>query len=464
MGELILRPTPLIPMEFTGERLTSTYGGQTEIEHMHRYLLAREWCREKDVLDIASGEGYGTAMLASVARSAMGIEVAHDAVEHAMSAYARDRLSYVVGDARELPVPDASCDVVVSFETIEHFTGQDRFLDEVRRVLRPEGLLIVSTPDRDNYSPAETPANPYHVQELTSIEFETLLRSRFSDVSMLLQRPVFGSILMPTGAGGGPPLCFERRGASHFEASAGLARPQYLVAFASNGPGAALPPSVYIETGRLGMLTPANAEAKIRSVQTLLDGEQARANTELAAAAEAHRAELTAVVAAHHAEMAAVVEAQRREKALLDGEQARANAELAAAAEAHRAEMAVVVEAHHREQAAALGRAKGLLAANVMAERACEVLREEIRSVRRSEGGLAAELTKAREFARMGEAETAAELTKAREFARLGEAERAAELARAREISARLENTLASHSWRLTAPLRRLSLLLYPRT
>ena len=155
MGEIIVWPKPPSPLAFTGERLTSTYGGQTEIEHLHRYLMAREWCRDKDVLDVASGEGYGTALLAQVARKAVGVEIAPDAVDHASSAYKANNLNFLVGDARALPSPDATFDVVTSFETIEHFGEQQLFLSEVRRVLRPGGLFIASTPDRDNYSPAE---------------------------------------------------------------------------------------------------------------------------------------------------------------------------------------------------------------------------------------------------------------------------------------------------------------------
>src|ERR1700689_568049 len=163
MGEIIDWPKPPSPMAFTGERLTSDFGGQTQIEHLHRYLLAREWCRGKDVLDVASGEGYGTALLAQVARSVVGVEISPEAVAHASGAYRADNLRFVAGDARVLPCPDATFDVVTSFETIEHFAEQDCFLDEIRRVLRPGGQLIISTPDRDNYSPAESSANPYHV-------------------------------------------------------------------------------------------------------------------------------------------------------------------------------------------------------------------------------------------------------------------------------------------------------------
>ena len=273
MGEIVPRPVPLAPMPFTGERLTSDYGGQTKFEHLHRYLLAREFCRGMEVLDVASGEGYGAALIAQIARSVVGIEIASEAVAHATTSYACPNLRFLAGDARALPLPDAAFDVAVSFETIEHFAEQERFVAEVRRVLRPGGLFIVSTPDRDNYSPAEAPANPYHVRELTCDEFLALLRGQFADVDLLLQRPVLGSVLLPCKGGESTPLCFERRGANHFEASSGLARAQYLIAFASGKPiGHSLPASVYIETARLGALDPDEMQARLDALTTECDG------------------------------------------------------------------------------------------------------------------------------------------------------------------------------------------------
>jgi SAM-dependent methyltransferase/uncharacterized coiled-coil DUF342 family protein len=290
MGEIIKWPKPSTPLPFTGERLTTAYGGQTEIEHLHRYLMAREWCRDKDVLDVASGEGYGTALLAQVARSAVGLEIAPEAVDHANGAYRTNNLSFVVGDARSLPSPEATFDVVTSFETIEHFAEQGLFLGEIRRVLRPGGLLIISTPDRDNYSPIESTANPFHVRELAREEFDTLLRSYFAEVSVVLQRPIFGSVLLPNGGNRAAPLCFERRGDEHFEGSLNLPRPQYVVAFASANPIPALPPSVYIDTGRLGMLRPSEADAQLRLLRDELAGAREEVNALIAANEMAERA------------------------------------------------------------------------------------------------------------------------------------------------------------------------------
>jgi SAM-dependent methyltransferase len=356
MGEIIAWPKAASPLPFTGERLTSGYGGQTEIEHLHRYLLAREWCRDKDVLDVASGEGYGTALLAQVARRAVGVEIAADTVDHASNAYKANNLSFVVGDARSLPIPDATFDVVTSFETIEHFAEQRRFLSEIRRVLRPGGLLIVSTPDRDHYSPAESAANPFHVRELTQAEFETLLRSYFAEVSVVLQRPIFGSVLFPNQAGKAAPLCFERRGDGHFEGSLNLPRPQYLLAFASDDPVPPPPPSVYIDTGRLGMLRPSEAEAQLRLLRDRLDAELEPLRAELSASREEARS-------------------LRASNDELMGAQEEAKALLAAA---------------RHELAGVRNEAEGLLAANEMAERACAVVRDQLAGARNEAKGLAA--------------------------------------------------------------------------
>jgi SAM-dependent methyltransferase len=357
MGEIIVWPKPSTPLPFTGERLTTAYGGQTEIEHLHRYLMAREWCRDKDVLDVASGEGYGTALLAQVARSAVGVEIALDAVDHANRAYKAENLSFLVGDARSLPNPDAAFDVVTSFETIEHFAEQQLFLSEIRRVLRPGGLLIVSTPDRDNYSPAESAANPFHVRELDREEFDLLLRSYFAEVSLLLQRPIFGSALLPSGGGKATPLCFERRGDGHFEGSLNLPRPQYVVAFASDHPISLLPPSLYIDTGRLGMLRPSEADAQLRLLREKVATELEPLRTELSvlrAELSASREQATSLSAAHHAP----ADAQEEVKGLVAANE--------------------MAERARHELASAREEVKGLVAANEMAERACALVRHQL--------------------------------------------------------------------------------------
>ena len=163
------------PLEESGERFHPGTGTpENAYEHWHRYLWARELCRGKRVLDVASGEGYGSFLLAGVARSVVGVDLSAPAVEHARQRYPAENLEFLVGRAEALPdQPPASFDVVVSFETIEHLgeAAQGRFLDEVRRVLAPGGLFVVSTPDKENYAGELHEENEFHEREFTADEF-----------------------------------------------------------------------------------------------------------------------------------------------------------------------------------------------------------------------------------------------------------------------------------------------------
>jgi SAM-dependent methyltransferase len=251
MGEIFRRESAEHPEPFTGERLTTAIGGQVQIEHYHRYLFARAFVANLDVLDVASGEGYGSALLAQVARSVVGIEYSGETVATAAKNFVRPNLCFLQSDARALPLANASIDIAVSFETIEHLDRQTDFLQEVHRILRPNGRFIVSTPDRDVYSPAGSAANPFHVHELSGIEFTTLLHATFRNVAMLRQRALIGSALLADTALSAPPLVFDRRGDTHFEACIGIPRAPYLIAVASDGELPPLPPSLYISRGDL---------------------------------------------------------------------------------------------------------------------------------------------------------------------------------------------------------------------
>lgn len=257
-GNFILPQAPT-PLAFTGERMTTAMDGQIALEHYHRYCLARDLCVDRDVLDVASGEGYGAALLAGVARSVVGVEIDQASVDHARHAYRQPNLRFLAGDAAELPLADASVDVVVSFETLEHVRDQQAFLAQVRRVLRPGGLFVVSTPDRLVYSAPGQPANPYHVLELTDQEFAALLGRHFAHHRILAQRVMVGSLVAPKATTGDPWRSYERRAADIVEAQTGLSRAVYLIAAASDRPLPPLGPSVYAHNALVDELFAAQA-------------------------------------------------------------------------------------------------------------------------------------------------------------------------------------------------------------
>ena len=141
-------------LEFTGERYMPSIGGNILLEHMHRYHLAKRYVSGKTVLDIASGEGFGSSVLAQSAERVIGVDISPQTVAHAAATYPRVNLTFEVGSASAIPLRDQSVDVVVSFETIEHVAEHEQMMSEIRRVLKPGGTLIISTPEKANYSDA----------------------------------------------------------------------------------------------------------------------------------------------------------------------------------------------------------------------------------------------------------------------------------------------------------------------
>lgn len=184
---------------WTGERLEARLSGFVEIaEHLHRYALAQALAGGRDVLDIACGDGYGSNLMAQRARRVIGVDVSAATVAAAASRYRHERLEFKVGAADAVPLPASAIDLVVSFETLEHHDQHDAMLGEIKRVLRPGGALLMSTPDRAVYGRRD-PANPFHVRELTLEEFEALLRRHFAHVRLHAQRMTFGSLIAPVG-------------------------------------------------------------------------------------------------------------------------------------------------------------------------------------------------------------------------------------------------------------------------
>ena len=226
--------------DFTGERYVAGVGGPVEYEHFHRYIMALAYCWDKAVLDIASGDGYGSNLLATAAGSVVGVDIDHGAVASAAARYVRPNLRYQQGSATSIPLPDASVDVVVSFETLEHIVEHDEFLAECRRVLKPDGTLVMSTPDKEIYSPEGSPPNPYHLKELTRAEFEALITRHFGAFAMFGQSPVFGSVIAPMKTGVDALDYLEEREPAEYVREDRVRSPTYLIAVAGSAVDAAL--------------------------------------------------------------------------------------------------------------------------------------------------------------------------------------------------------------------------------
>jgi len=157
-----------------------------ESEHRGRYLWAADLADGLEVIDAGCGTGYGSEIIAAAgARRVVGVDISQEAIDYARSSSSRTASEFHVGGLHELPFDDASFDLAVCFEVIEHVEEQPRAIAELRRVLKPSGVLAISSPNRDVYPPG----NPHHVHEFVPEELERALAEQFTQVRLYRQSP-----------------------------------------------------------------------------------------------------------------------------------------------------------------------------------------------------------------------------------------------------------------------------------
>ena len=178
-------------LTFTGERFIPDLIEKSIVaEHFQRYHAVLDIVKGKKVLDAACGSGYGTALMASTAESVTGIDISTEAIGYAKKRYAElDNVQYIEASIAELPFEAHSFDVIVSFETIEHVNDelQNSFLQEIKRCLKADGILIMSSPDKRTYSELHDFNNEFHVKEFYFEEFEEFLQHEFKFCKHYLQ-------------------------------------------------------------------------------------------------------------------------------------------------------------------------------------------------------------------------------------------------------------------------------------
>jgi len=170
----------------------------TEFEHQQRYNWVSELVKNKDVLDIACGVGKGSYIISANggAKSVLGCDVSEETIKYASIKNCNANLNFAVMDAQNITL-EKKFDLVVSFETIEHLERPELFLESVKKVMASGGNLIVSTPIAKTTA---SPANTFHKQEWSLVDFKKLISKDFEIIKIYLQlyphkNNIFGKIL-----------------------------------------------------------------------------------------------------------------------------------------------------------------------------------------------------------------------------------------------------------------------------
>ena len=167
-------------IHYTGERMIpGEASAESECEHLARYAFALPFVEGLRALDAGSGDGYGSAVLSETALEVVGIDISKSAIEIASRKYKKPNLRYKVMDIRAIAFDSASFDAAVAFEVFEHIKAPQNMVEGVRRVLKPDGVFIVSTPNGAFIKSGKP--NPYHVREYTIDEFNKILAGFFPE-------------------------------------------------------------------------------------------------------------------------------------------------------------------------------------------------------------------------------------------------------------------------------------------
>jgi SAM-dependent methyltransferase len=180
------QPPGVPPLHLTGER---TLPDVPEENYWYRrHLAVYEWIgarvHGRRVVDLACGEGYGTAVLARTAASVVGVDANPEAFEHARLKYGGGRIGFE-RDMIETWTGDVDC--VVFLQTIEHVQDPDAVLARLRDLIGPGGVAYVSTPNVLTLAPKgeERSGNPWHVREYRPQEYRALCERHFGRVDLL---------------------------------------------------------------------------------------------------------------------------------------------------------------------------------------------------------------------------------------------------------------------------------------
>ncbi len=182
MAEITKRVERIIPGNFDNKIQYLIY-----LRHLFAYEYALSFIQENaNVLEVGCGEGYGTFFLSKHAKKVTGIDVDEDSILDARKKYEGNNCSFQKYDGFTIPFDDSSFDLIVSFQVIEHVQNVDRYLKEIKRVLKPGGTFLLTTPNRHyRLKPGQKPWNSFHLREYLPEELEKELKNIFDDAKII---------------------------------------------------------------------------------------------------------------------------------------------------------------------------------------------------------------------------------------------------------------------------------------
>lgn len=217
------------------ERYTTEHLYHQWYEHWHRYHWSLSLVKDQRVADLACGEGYGAALLAQQAQHVTAVDIDAATIQQAQQKYRQENVNYKCADALNSGLDAAQFDGITSFETLEHLAEHDALMLEFKRLLKQDGFLIISTPDKDIYSP-EGKHNHHHVKELNRDEFQALLSQHFKHHVLYGQQLQLASLIKPLD-GQAEAVTLQanwlQQGQEHSRQVDNI-KPQYLVAIATD--------------------------------------------------------------------------------------------------------------------------------------------------------------------------------------------------------------------------------------
>lgn len=177
-------------MKDTGERhiLNENFKNKSELYlhliHIATYEYAKNFTAGKKVLDFGCGSGYGAKILSETAAYAVGVDISEEAIDFAKKEYVSPNLDFMT--YTEL-AENEKFDVITSFQVIEHVKNDSEYIINLKKMLAPNGILIISTPDRKNrlFSHIQKPWNIFHIKEYSYKSLKNLFDNHFRTVEML---------------------------------------------------------------------------------------------------------------------------------------------------------------------------------------------------------------------------------------------------------------------------------------